>query len=324
MKTMPSLRAKRSKPAFSRHGLLRRYTSHNNPKNGFTLFEMIIVIGVIALIMGAIATSRTMIRNAQLQSVATEYQTYFSAVKTFQDKYKALPGDFAGAEALWGASSNAGVPIDTETGAPNGNGNGYVDTFGDTGSYETFYAWLHLSKANILSNNTYGSLVYAYSENNCDYNIVRGVTAPASKLKSALWWFGSTTPGLISEGVSNNGHGYYYGDNYKGVFYDFSIQRGDGSKGVIMWLGGPWQQDEVIGSVGANSYECSDALAPVLTGNEAYQLDLKLDDGEARTGFVRSGINNTDFIDYCYTNSTSGGYSTVGDNICSLAFLPDF
>ena len=55
-------------------------------------------------LVGGVLMGRNLIRNADLQAVVTDATRYRSAASQFQDKYLALPGDFNGATAMWGAA----------------------------------------------------------------------------------------------------------------------------------------------------------------------------------------------------------------------------
>lgn len=89
------------------------------------------VIVIVALVMGGVLTARNLIRNAHLQTLITEIQTYSSAVATFNQRYSCLPGDCAQASTYI-------------TGATNGNGDGAISFA------EGFQAWTQLSAAGLV------------------------------------------------------------------------------------------------------------------------------------------------------------------------------
>jgi len=122
-------------------------------KDAFTLLELSIVLTIIGLIMGGIVIGRSLVRQGELRAAVSEYDTYLKAIKEFQDKYLALPGDTSTAANIWGA-----------TVTDNGDGNGTIGTsstagviadtagtgsIGSTG--EWFLAWQHLALAGFIS-----------------------------------------------------------------------------------------------------------------------------------------------------------------------------
>lgn len=69
---------------------------------GFTLLEMSIVLLVMALLAGGIVAGENLIRQSELKSVLDQYQTINGAYWSFKNKYDAIPGDFPGATRVWG------------------------------------------------------------------------------------------------------------------------------------------------------------------------------------------------------------------------------
>ncbi len=100
---------------------------------GFTLVEMIVVVVVVGFIVGAVMGGRALIRSAELQKVASEFQDYEGRIIRFQDKYRELPGDFTRAGSFW-------------TAATSGDGDGRVG-----GYQEEVEAWHHLSLSGLVS-----------------------------------------------------------------------------------------------------------------------------------------------------------------------------
>ena len=74
-------------------------------RSGFSLVELSIVLVILGLLTGGILAGQSLIRAAELRSVATESQRYMAALNSFRDKYFALPGDMANATAFWGAQN---------------------------------------------------------------------------------------------------------------------------------------------------------------------------------------------------------------------------
>ncbi|MCX8034631.1 MAG: prepilin-type N-terminal cleavage/methylation domain-containing protein [Thermodesulfovibrio sp.] len=108
---------------------------------GFTLVELAIVLVIIGIILGAVLKGQELIKNAKFKRLYNQYREVTAAVYTYYDKYGKYPGDDDTASSRW-------------PGAPNGNGNGWIDgtTFcGSGGAAESCYAWEHLRRAGILT-----------------------------------------------------------------------------------------------------------------------------------------------------------------------------
>ncbi len=111
-------------------------------QSGFTLVEIAIVLVIIGLLLGGVLKGQEMIDNAKYKNLRSDIQSYSAAFYAFQDRYKALPGDF----------DQASTRLDAA--APNGNGNGAIS--GGTcnnAADESCMAWQHMRYANLLSGN---------------------------------------------------------------------------------------------------------------------------------------------------------------------------
>lgn len=270
-------------------------------QRGFTLLEVTVVLGVITLVIAGIISSRALIRNSQLQAVMSEYQMYAIAIKNFKSKYYALPGDFGGATALWGTGT---CPIGASTGTQtcDGNANGFVAI---DGNYEHIIAWRQLGISGFINQNYTGNT--ASGSPSCDFDIKEGENAPASKLKGAGWNIGSSTYSATT-----------YSRGTPGVNFPMSASI-DPINTHALWFGGNLQYDSVATT-------CTRSQIPVLTGSEAYQMDMKYDDQTATSGKMRSQYNNTlDSPAYqtCENAaSTFGGYRTDATGVnCALVFI---
>ncbi|HCA27402.1 MAG TPA: prepilin-type cleavage/methylation domain-containing protein [Betaproteobacteria bacterium] len=83
--------------------------------SGFTLVEMAIVLVIIGLLLGGILKGQELIDSARVRNVADQINGMQAAFYAFQDRYRALPGDYSL------ATTNIST---TQTG--NGNGNGTI------------------------------------------------------------------------------------------------------------------------------------------------------------------------------------------------------
>lgn len=93
---------------------------------GFSLVELSIVLVILGLLVGGVLTGQSLIRAAELRSVSTEFSKYQAAVHTFRDKYFAIPGDMNNATSFWGAAHATPATCLTTvgTGTQTCNGNG--------------------------------------------------------------------------------------------------------------------------------------------------------------------------------------------------------
>ncbi len=126
-------------------------------QTGFTLVEIAIVLVIIGLLLGGILKGQEMITQAKIKNVVNDFNGITAAVNSYQDRYRALPGDDLNAgtaSGRWGAA----VPI--------GNGNGIFDAAGTackynnaltaaaTGGQECNTFWWHLRLAGFVGGTT--------------------------------------------------------------------------------------------------------------------------------------------------------------------------
>lgn len=118
-------------------------------KLGFTLIELSIVLVIIGLIIGGALVGRDLIRAAEIRSQITQIEKYRTAIKTFQLKYNALPGDLTPATATaFGFTTRSGA-------AYHGDGNGMLGVGCGTAwlGCETALFWNDLSFAGLIDGN---------------------------------------------------------------------------------------------------------------------------------------------------------------------------
>jgi prepilin-type N-terminal cleavage/methylation domain-containing protein len=60
---------------------------------GFTLIEIAIVLVIISLIIGGVLKGQELIINSKIKSVINGAKSISAAIYTYQDRYKAMPGD---------------------------------------------------------------------------------------------------------------------------------------------------------------------------------------------------------------------------------------
>jgi prepilin-type N-terminal cleavage/methylation domain-containing protein len=174
-------------------------------RRGFSLVELSIVLVILGLLTGGILTGQNLIRAAELRSVSTDIARYQTAMRTFQGKYFAYPGDMPNASSFWGLSTNcAGADAD---GVCDGNGDGLINTSNVAGATsEEYQLWRMLSKAGMVEG-TYTGLVSAAG------SALAGENAPVSRMNNAAWRIrymgdlsGTVTGTLLSTFALNYGN----------------------------------------------------------------------------------------------------------------------
>lgn len=65
----------------------------SNRQSGFTLVELAIVLVIIGLILGAVLKGQQMIENGKVKSVENDLKGVTAAYYSYQDRFKAIPGD---------------------------------------------------------------------------------------------------------------------------------------------------------------------------------------------------------------------------------------
>jgi prepilin-type N-terminal cleavage/methylation domain-containing protein len=206
-------------------------------RNGFSLIELSIVLVIMGLIVGGVMAGSSLIRNAEVKSVITEFTQYRDAALTFRTKYGALPGDLPDAGNYW-------------SGAVSGNGDGVLDVAALAGATAEFAQfWRHLSLAG-LAEGEYTGL----AGGNGVRHMIAGTNIPRATLTNAAW--GTFTQGTYAGDASN--FAYEYGN--------------------VIALGGET----------TNNWNWT----PVLKPEEAWNIDMKIDDGMPGAGTIVS-LNRT-------------------------------
>ncbi|HYA20170.1 MAG TPA: prepilin-type N-terminal cleavage/methylation domain-containing protein [Burkholderiales bacterium] len=110
-------------------------------ENGFTLIEIAIVLVIIGLLLGGVLKGQELITSAKVRNLIAQQDGIKAAYFGFQDRYRALPGDYPGALA------NANIPNVAAT--LGGNGDGQI--LNTAGANEQTIAWEHMSHAGFLT-----------------------------------------------------------------------------------------------------------------------------------------------------------------------------
>ena len=218
-------------------------------RQGFSLVELSIVLVILGLLVGGILSGQSLIRASELRSVSSEYSKYYTAVQSFRDRYFGIPGDLTNATAFWG-KDNANCAGDSGNAATPGTCNGDGDALPDAPAIanstgEVFQFWKQLGLAGLIEGN-YSGLAGPSSVIHC----VIGTNCPTSKMSSGTWFWQTAGTGTTYYA----GNASLYAGNYGNIL-----------------------------SFGKNSASTG-PTDPILSPEEAWNVDTKLDDGVPGTG----------------------------------------
>jgi prepilin-type N-terminal cleavage/methylation domain-containing protein len=130
----------------------------NNSESGFTLVELSIVLVIIGLIVSGILVGQDMIRAAEIRSTVSQMESYNTAVNTFRDKYRNIPGDMLQTDAARFGFVNGAATGRTGV-AGRGDGNRLLQAGTLTSpadrllGHETSLFWRDLSQASLIGDN---------------------------------------------------------------------------------------------------------------------------------------------------------------------------
>ena len=115
-------------------------------QRGFTLIEIAIVLVIIGLLLGGVLKGQELINTARVRALNNTVDGITAAWFSFQDRYRAFPGDYT--QATVNLPNNAGLVAD-------GDGNGRVGITGaNTDSpAERANVWVQLQAAGYISGN---------------------------------------------------------------------------------------------------------------------------------------------------------------------------
>jgi len=110
--------------------------------SGFTLVEMAIVLVIIGLLVGSVLSGQELIQSARVRNLISQQDGIKAAFFGFQDRYRALPGDYSAANANIACTPGPCI---------NGNGNGRIEAGGGAAIHEEILAWNHLTAAGFIN-----------------------------------------------------------------------------------------------------------------------------------------------------------------------------
>jgi len=215
---------------------------------GFTLVELSIVLVILGLIVGGIMAGQNLLRAAEMRSIATEFSRYSSAINNFRSQYRAIPGDMVNATDYWGDNPATGGCADAAVtdGTP-GTCNGNGNGIIDLNAAgQTSEAFQFWNQLALA-----GLIEGQFSGFAGSGGIAHTTesNAPKSKAQNAYW--GAYT---LSNYTGTWPNSYTY--DYANFFF--------------------------FGALQSNTWP----LTATLTPKEAWNIDLKLDDGKPGRGMI--------------------------------------
>jgi prepilin-type N-terminal cleavage/methylation domain-containing protein len=113
-------------------------------QTGFTLVEIAIVMVIIGLLLGGVLKGQEIITNAKIKNLENDFNGITAAIYSYQDRYRALPGDDSRAKKRFKSDGEE---------VPQGDGKGSIGGAFDTDDdkEESRIFWSHLRYAGLVA-----------------------------------------------------------------------------------------------------------------------------------------------------------------------------
>ena len=131
-------------------------------QTGFTLIELAIVLVIIGLLLGGVLKGQELINSAKVKNMVSDFKNTQVYIYGYQDKYRALPGDDANAQAHLGSTA---IQIGAGTGKAVISGDWNGGTNGSAPTTEAGAFWQHVRLAGLAPGPTSGTDANYYPTN---------------------------------------------------------------------------------------------------------------------------------------------------------------
>jgi len=223
-------------------------------KNGFTLVELALVLVIIGLVIGGVLVGRDLVSSSTIRAQVSQLESFDSAVSVFKSRYGYMPGDIPNPGDF---GLNSGI-VSAYCNANNVAGDGIVQDRNDNypaqwTNCEPLYFFMHLRDAGLIKDlpSKYIGAVAGCLQGNSTSPQYIGCHFPAAKIG---------TGGFTATTMANMRLGYFMG--------------------ITNW-------DPLV----SNPYALTmTSTGPTVIPNDAYNLDVKMDDGTPLKGKIKSVI----------------------------------
>jgi len=117
-------------------------------QQGWTLLEIVLLVLIVGLILACAVKGQEMITSAKVKRIAGQLDEIRAAYLGFQDRFKALPGDFA----------DVSLAFECTTSCLRGDGDGRIRAnstpLNGSQVHEDLLVWTHLSQSGFLKGNS--------------------------------------------------------------------------------------------------------------------------------------------------------------------------